>query len=112
MAIFDVRQYAEIGARIRLTELMPEADRIRRAFPGIGTQLASTATQSDDGARRGRRSAMTVAARKAVSSRMKAYWAARRAGTPSTSSDGKSEAIVAPSKKSTPARQRASRKKR
>jgi hypothetical protein len=72
-----LQQLARLGAKARLAELRSEEAAIRRAFPdlfGRGRQ------SSEGGAVRGRRRrrGMSAAARKAVSARMKKYWAARR----------------------------------
>jgi len=71
-----LQQLARLGAKARLAELRSEEAAIRQAFPdlfGRGRQA------SDGGAARGRRRrGMSAAARKAVSARMKKYWAARR----------------------------------
>ena len=88
MATFDVMQYAQAGARARLADLLAEADRIRRAFPGIerdGDRAAPRKARQQQGSpnRPGRRRTMTAAERRAVSARMKAYWAARREGNAS-----------------------------
>jgi hypothetical protein len=72
----ELQRLARMGAKSRLEELRREEANIRRAFPdlfGRGRGAASAA----GGRRRGRRS-MSAAARKAVSVRMKKYWAARR----------------------------------
>jgi hypothetical protein len=71
-----LQQLARLGAKARLGELRSEEAAIRRAFPdlfgGRGRQ------SSADGAEPRRRRGMSAAARKAVSARMKKYWAARR----------------------------------
>jgi hypothetical protein len=71
------------GALAVLEELEREAAAIRRAFPGLvggrGRQArtASVAASAGVAAAR-RRPAMSAANRKAVSERMKKYWAERR----------------------------------
>ena len=72
------------GALAVLEELEREAAAIRRAFPGLATgrgprgrSAASTAAASVETPRR-RRPGMSAAGRKAVSERMKKYWAERR----------------------------------
>ena len=58
---------------MRLQELRAEEAAIRRAFPDLAAKPPA--------AKRGRRrSRMSAAARKAVSQRMKKYWAERRKG--------------------------------
>jgi hypothetical protein len=72
----ELQRLARLGAKARLEELRAEEAAIRRAFPdlvgGGGRQAAG-----DAGSPR-RRRGMSAAARKAVSARMKKYWAARR----------------------------------
>ena len=80
----DLRRLARIGAAARLAELERERAALLRDFP----ELRSGSAQSRRGARggetagtppvrRGRRS-MSAAERRAVSLRMKRYWAQRR----------------------------------
>jgi len=73
----ELQRLARLGARARLEELQREEASIRRAFPDLFGRGRGRATASDTGGRR-RRSGMSAAARKAVSVRMKKYWAARR----------------------------------
>ena len=65
----QLRRLARLGAQARLEELKREEAAIRQAFPDLGRTVSA-------GGRR--RSRMSAAARKAVSERMKKYWAARR----------------------------------
>jgi len=75
VAKFDLREYARTGAQSRAAELQAELARIYRAFPELkGTRGASTGSKR----RSRRRSTMSAAQRKAVSVRMKKYWAGRR----------------------------------
>jgi hypothetical protein len=83
----ELQRLARLGAKSRLDEIRREEAAIRRAFPDIlggrgRKRAASTGTGGADGAasrgRRRRRSTMSAAARKAVSERMKKYWAARK----------------------------------
>ena len=72
----EVKQLARLGAKARLEELRQEEAAIRKAFPDVvsgGGRAAATKV-----AARPRRRGMSAAARKAVSARMKKYWAARR----------------------------------
>jgi hypothetical protein len=80
----DMMALARTGAETRIKELLAEVDQIRRAFPGIGAArrgrprtvvLEAAAPKAKRG---GRRKPMTAAERKAVSARMRKYWAARR----------------------------------
>ena len=82
MAKFDVNKYALLGAEARAAELNTELAAIYRAFPGLrrGRPAATAAASGDAGgtvARRHRKP-MTAAQKKAVSIRMKKYWASRR----------------------------------
>jgi hypothetical protein len=76
----EMRRLARLGAQARLVELKREEAIIRRAFPELfraGTRpLTGAKANADRGPRR--RSRMSPAARKAVSERMKKYWAERR----------------------------------
>ena len=79
----EMRRLARLGAKSRLEELKREEASIRRAFPDLLRGRASQGAASDGaaprgGTRRRRRSRMSAAARKAVSERMKKYWASRR----------------------------------
>src|SRR3954470_11008924 len=84
----ELQRLARLGAQSRLEELRREEAAIRRAFPDLfrgrrraAGPRASSADESGTpggGRRRRRRSTMSAAARKAVSERMKKYWAARR----------------------------------
>jgi hypothetical protein len=77
----DLKALARVGAAARLRELMAEVDQIRREFPGID-EARQRRDRREGGrarpaARRGRRK-MSAVERKAVSARMKRYWAGRR----------------------------------
>ncbi len=84
----ELKQLARIGAAARIKELEREIASLRRAFPSLGTSSASAAVAPELNApkagrkakagRRGRRSPMSAAERKAVSQRMQKYWAERR----------------------------------
>ncbi len=85
----QLRRLARLGAMARLQQLRAEEEAIRAEFPelfgrGRRPQAASagaaeTAPRGRKGARkRRRRSAMSDEARKAVSLRMRKYWAERR----------------------------------
>jgi hypothetical protein len=76
-----LRELARLGAKARLEELRQEEAAIRKAFPdlfGGRGRRATTATTTAASAAPKKRSHMSAAARKAVSARMKRYWAARR----------------------------------
>jgi hypothetical protein len=79
----EVNQLALLGAQARLTSLRAEIGSLLRAFPqlGRGTARATVsrgATRAPRARRRSRKRTMTAEQRKAVSERMKRYWAARR----------------------------------
>lgn len=77
----QLRRLARLGAIARLEQLKQEEAAIRAEFPelfGRGRR-AATAADAAKPARRRRRK-MSSAARKAVSDRMRKYWADRRKG--------------------------------
>jgi cob(I)alamin adenosyltransferase len=85
----DLKKLARIGASARLAELEREIAALKRAFPGLKVLSvdvvegpASVAAEAEQVARkvarRGRRKPMTAAERKAVSERMRKYWAERK----------------------------------
>src|SRR6266498_348705 len=85
-------EYARMGAQVRASELQAEINEIYRAFPELrgstrGGVRKSSTTPSPNGvaavaaetpAKRRRAPQWSAAARKAVSQRMKKYWAERR----------------------------------
>lgn len=72
----ELQRLAQLGAKARLEELRLEEAAIRKAFPDlVGARVRHSA---GDGAAPKRRRGMSAAARKAVSVRMKKYWAAKR----------------------------------
>ena len=78
----DIKGFARAGAQARLAELAAEIQAIRRAFPGLdgASERRSIIAADGDGQRQIRRR-MSAAQRKAVSTRMKKYWASRRKAT-------------------------------
>jgi hypothetical protein len=75
----ELRQLARLGAKARLEELRQEEAAIRRAFPDLFGRSAGRQASGDSGTGvRRRRRGMSAAGRKAVSERMKKYWAERR----------------------------------
>ena len=85
----QLRRLARLGAMARLQQLRAEETAIRAEFPELfgrgrrpqaaSTETAETGARGRKGARkRRRRSAMSDEARKAVSVRMRKYWAERR----------------------------------
>jgi hypothetical protein len=87
----DILTWARRGAEARWNELQAELASLAKTFPdlgrvartsrrAVGTAARSMADTVDpQPARRRRRRTMSPAQRKAVSARMKKYWAARRA---------------------------------
>jgi hypothetical protein len=80
----QLQRLARRGAQAVLDELEREAAAIRRAFPDLfrgrgGGRGRKAGGGAASGGRR-RRRGMSAAARKAVSERMKKYWADRRKG--------------------------------
>ena len=79
MAELNRKELERLGAQMRLEQLQGEITAIRRAFPGLGRGRRPGPSANDGAAPpRRRRSRMSAAARRAVSVRMKKYWAARR----------------------------------
>jgi hypothetical protein len=74
----NLREYARVGARQRLTALNDERQQILALFPELRRGATVRAADGAGSGRRMRRS-MSAAQRKAVGERMKAYWAKRRA---------------------------------
>ena len=83
----ELRRLARLGAARRLEELRQEETAIRAAFPGIDAAIAGRrrgrppgSADSSAGARKRRRRQrkMSAAEKRAVSERMKKYWAERR----------------------------------
>jgi len=75
----ELQRLARLGAKSRLEELRREEAEIRRAFPDLaGGRGRPAGTRGGRTGGRRRRSSMSAAARKAVSQRMKKYWADRR----------------------------------
>jgi hypothetical protein len=118
MAEFDraqLRQWAVRGAEQRLQEIAAEAAAIHRAFPELRDRslrgaVAATVVTAARGRRRGRAN-MSAAQRKAVSERMRKYWAARREGAGGGTSAGSAKSGAAkPAKAAAAKRTRGPRK--
>jgi hypothetical protein len=79
----ELLRLARAGALARLAEIDQELNALLNQFPDLrGTRGAAGAKSAQSPAakgRRGRRGAMSAAQRKAVSERMRKYWAERRA---------------------------------
>ena len=76
----QLRRLARLGATARLEQLRQEEAAIRAEFPDLfgRRRKAATGNGQAGGSARRRRSAMSAAGRKAVSERMRKYWAERR----------------------------------
>jgi len=77
----QLQRLARLGAQARLEELRREEAAIRAAFPDLfGGRGRGRGRKAAAGAATGRRRrrSMSAAARKAVSERMRKYWADRR----------------------------------
>jgi len=83
----ELRALALVGARAKVTVLRAEIASLVRSFPELarGSQGRSSGDAVEDGSKRrrgrkpGRKRPMSAEERKAVSERMRKYWAARRA---------------------------------
>lgn len=85
----DLLRFARAGAVARLAEIEQERQAIFLAFPDLRRVRANAdgavASEPTTGRRgRGKRKGMSAAQRKAVSERMRKYWAARRTGAATT----------------------------
>jgi hypothetical protein len=82
LAKFDVNKYAQLGAEARVAELTAELSEIYRAFPALRRGRTGGPAVAEGGAAASRatrrRKPMSAAQKRAVSIRMKKYWAGRR----------------------------------
>lgn len=85
LSVEELRRLAKLGAAARLEQLRAEEAVIRAAFPDLAGRAprgrragVAAAPASATGGGRRRRPAMSAAGRKAVSERMRKYWAERR----------------------------------
>jgi hypothetical protein len=81
----DLRRFAEVGAEQKLRELTTECTRILKEFPSLGRVVAepvvvprSRPAKAELPTPPSRRRRLTLAQRKAISQRVKAYWQNRR----------------------------------
>lgn len=95
-----MKSWARRGAVARLAEIDAEAASINRAFPDLGTssRLSREVPLPRAKARRGGWK-MSAAQRRAVSARMKKYWAGRRAPKKRTMSAAGRKRIAAAQRK-------------
>jgi hypothetical protein len=73
-----LREWARAGAEATLKQLRAEIIAIERTFPELALPKTRRAVRGSVKTARRRARAMSAAARKAVSERMKKYWAERR----------------------------------
>jgi hypothetical protein len=74
----QLRRLARLGAIARLEQLRQEEAAIRSEFPELFGRGRRGETGNGEAAAPRRRRAMSAAARKVVSERMRKYWAERR----------------------------------
>ncbi|MGE3276184.1 MAG: hypothetical protein AB7O67_13810 [Vicinamibacterales bacterium] len=77
----DLKRLARLGAMKRLEEIRKEEAAIRAAFPELfnkATAAMPAGATAEAPKRQRRQRKMSASARKAVSDRMKKYWADRR----------------------------------
>ena len=80
----ELRSFALVGARARLGALQAEVASLLATFPELrgarGAKAAATDGSLPARKKSGRKRPMSAAEKKAVSERMRKYWADRRAG--------------------------------
>lgn len=74
----DFKKLAEVGAAVRVSELRAELESLYKWFPGLRGGRKASVEQAPTKPLKPRLT-MTAAQKKAVSIRMKKYWAGRRA---------------------------------
>ena len=79
----SIIEFAKKGASHRYDELKAELTALIKAFPHLefGSAISPAAPKQEFDRLRKRRKPMSAAAKKAVSARMKKYWAARKKGS-------------------------------
>jgi hypothetical protein len=78
LSLQQLRELAKDGARATLARLRAEIIAIERTFPELALPGSRKALRKSVATARKRTKRMSAAARKAVSQRMKKYWAERR----------------------------------
>ena len=73
-----LREFALVGARARFAALQAEFASLVATFPELAKARGTTVAAAAPGRKRGRKKPMTAAEKKAVSDRMRKYWAERR----------------------------------
>jgi hypothetical protein len=83
----QLREYARMGAAVRLAQLSDEIKVIHTAFPELRARtskgsdpsaVGSAPTENEPRTRKRRRRKLTAAEKKFISERMKKYWATRK----------------------------------
>lgn len=78
----QLREFAKVGAAVRLAQLRLEMRQIYKAFPSLRFQKSDGGNgmnaASPKVTRRRKRRALTAAEKKAISTRMKKLWAERK----------------------------------
>jgi hypothetical protein len=78
LSVARLREMARAGAEATLKQLRAEVIAIERTFPELALPKTRRAVRKSIQSARRRGGAMSAQARKAVSARMKKYWAERR----------------------------------
>jgi hypothetical protein len=76
----ELRSFALVGARARLGALQAEVASLLSTFPELRGGKVAPAAGSASRKKPGRKRPMSAAEKKAVSERMRKYWAERKAG--------------------------------
>lgn len=74
-----LREFALVGARARLAALEAEIATLVGTFPELRRAKDAGTPRAAAGLKRGRKQPMSASERRAVSERMRKYWAERRA---------------------------------
>lgn len=73
-----LREFALVGARAKYAALQAELASLVATFPELAKARGTKGAAVVPGRKRGRKKPMTAAERKAVSERMRKYWAERK----------------------------------
>ena len=74
-----LREFALVGARAKYAALQAELASLVATFPELARGRGTKPATPSNGKKRGRKQPMSAAERRAVSERMRKYWAERRA---------------------------------
>ena len=89
----QMHELARVGARARLQAIESERSAILQVFPNLASRSTSASGNSAPLPAGRKRGGMSPARRKAVSQRMKAYWAKRQAEKTGTQTESASKAV-------------------